>query len=120
MGSSPAPPGIRKLYVATDALSIHGYFDPLCRSDHFDCVFAKDLNADLVRAFHAELANQKLANDIFGVVEQLICVNAIYFLGTLYESSFTRQIYRMREQHDVTGFTFPEVTLTHRNVKQDP
>ena len=54
--------------------------------------------------------SERLASDMFGLVEQLICVNAVLWLGTAPFSTFTANIFKMRH-NEALDFVFPEAPL---------
>ena len=89
---------MNSLVLAQEANPDPVFLEPLVNAG-FELLLSSDLDKSLVDELDAEfeLPRQKmLRDDIFGVVEQLICVFAVKFMGTNF-STFTQLVYDTRE-----------------------
>jgi len=90
------------LYIATEPSTPKSYFREICNK--YKCFFSKDLDTPLLNKFAEAVPQGQIRMDMLGVVEQLICVAAVKFVGTSF-STFSLKIAQMRS---FKHFAFPE------------
>jgi hypothetical protein len=84
-------------YVATEPAREEAYFAPL--EQGMNVTFSTDLSPRLLEEFKSQFPPGPLRNDMLGLLEQLICVQADDFLGTGF-STFSAWIMFARKFND--------------------
>jgi hypothetical protein len=98
-----------KCYVASDDPS-NSFFDPLKK--RMKVLTSKDLKGPEVNEYRSLFPNERVRNDMFGVLEKLICAQATGFLGSSF-STFSLEIKIVRGQ---AKYVFPELYAIRHNL----
>lgn len=98
-----------KLYLASDDPG-NPFFREL--KNKMKVVTSRDLKGKDVEEFRNLFPNNRVMQDMFGVLDKLICTQAIGFLGSFF-STFTLEIFVMRSR---AKFVFPELYMRRHNL----
>ena len=102
-----------KLYLASDDPN-NAFFIPLRK--HISVVTSLDLTGPDVDEYRNLFPTEQVRNDMFGVLDKLICSMGIMFLGSGF-STFSMEIRMIRAQ---ANFVFPEWFELRHNLSMSP
>jgi len=97
-----------KCYLASDDPHNH-FFKPL--RDKINVVSIRDLSSKSLDEFGKLFPGTKVRSDMMGILDKLICVQALEFIGSSF-STFSNDILVMRGNFK---YTFPELWMAKKN-----